>query len=121
MKLATDAAGYQRFTFYNGGGLSSRRAVSVHRLVLLAFVGPCPPGCEADHVNRDRSDNRLVNLRWLPMPANRRRSNRRRALNSEAVKVMRYLRGRVTGRCLARLHSVSPSAVMLVQQGVNWH
>jgi hypothetical protein len=37
----------------------------VHRLVLEAFVGPCPPGMEACHFpNRDPADNRLENLRW---------------------------------------------------------
>lgn len=36
----------------------------VHRLVLEAFVGPCPEGMEACHNNGDRSDNRLENLRW---------------------------------------------------------
>lgn len=41
-----------------------RKTVSVHRLVLLAFVGPCPIGCEAAHENGDRTDNRLENLSW---------------------------------------------------------
>lgn len=36
----------------------------VHRLVLLAYVGPCPLGQEACHRNGDRADNRLSNLRW---------------------------------------------------------
>lgn len=36
----------------------------VHRLVLEAFVGPCPPGHEAAHANGDPRDNRLSNLRW---------------------------------------------------------
>lgn len=36
----------------------------VHRLVLLAFVGPCPDGMEARHLNGVRSDNRLANLAW---------------------------------------------------------
>ena len=36
----------------------------VHRLVLEAFVGPCPPGMVACHANDDASDNRLENLRW---------------------------------------------------------
>lgn len=43
----------------------------VHRLVLRAFVGPCPEGCEADHINRVRDDNRLENLRWLDALKNR--------------------------------------------------
>lgn len=36
----------------------------VHRLVLEAFVGPCPTEMEARHLNGDRMDNRLENLRW---------------------------------------------------------
>lgn len=36
----------------------------VHRLVLEAFVGPCPKGMECRHLNGDSGDNRLENLRW---------------------------------------------------------
>lgn len=36
----------------------------VHVLVLTAFRGPCPDGCEALHWNDISDDNRLANLRW---------------------------------------------------------
>lgn len=36
----------------------------VHRLVLTAFVGPCPNGMECCHNDGDPSNNRLENLRW---------------------------------------------------------
>lgn len=36
----------------------------IHRLVLIAFVGPCPAGHECCHNNGDPKDNRLENLRW---------------------------------------------------------
>ena len=36
----------------------------VHRLVLLAFVGPCPDGYQTRHLNGDRKDNRLANICW---------------------------------------------------------
>lgn len=36
----------------------------VHRLVLLAFVGPCPEGCDGLHGPGGHTDNRLVNLYW---------------------------------------------------------
>lgn len=36
----------------------------VHRLVLAAFVGPCPEGMEALHLDNDPSNNRLDNLKW---------------------------------------------------------
>lgn len=36
----------------------------VHRLVLEAFVGPCPEGMEGCHGPNGTLDNRLVSLRW---------------------------------------------------------
>ena len=41
-----------------------RKKYRVHHLVLTAFVGPCPPGQEAAHLNGDRQDNRVTNLAW---------------------------------------------------------
>jgi hypothetical protein len=36
----------------------------VHRLVLLAFMGPCPKGMRCRHLNGVRNDNRIENLCW---------------------------------------------------------
>lgn len=41
-----------------------RLSLLVHRLVLLAFVGPCPPGFEACHRDGNPKNNCLPNLRW---------------------------------------------------------
>lgn len=38
--------------------------INAGRLVLLAFVGPPPPGCECCHTNGNYRDNRLANVRW---------------------------------------------------------
>lgn len=46
------------------------KRVVIHREVLKAFVGPCPPGMEACHNNDVRQDNRLTNLRWDTSTAN---------------------------------------------------
>lgn len=55
----------------NGGYLVVRlhhegygRSYLVHRIVLLAFVGPCPDGQEARHLDGDRKGNRIDNLIW---------------------------------------------------------
>ena len=52
----------------HAGGL--RRNFYVHHLVLVTFVGPCPPGMEGCHWNDIPGDNRLVNLRWDTRRAN---------------------------------------------------
>ena len=43
---------------------SRREALLVHRLALLAFVGPCPEGAQACHWDDDKTNNHLSNLRW---------------------------------------------------------
>lgn len=49
------------YRFLNLGRGNTR---TVHRLVLETFVGQCPAGMEARHLNGDPSDNRLENLAW---------------------------------------------------------
>ena len=56
--------GYRKVLLYSG----SRAKVAtyrVHRLVLLAFVGPKPAGHQARHFpDRDPTNNQLSNLQW---------------------------------------------------------
>lgn len=58
-KLTPDRDGYLRASLSRGGKSHTRAA---HRLVLQAFAGGC--GQHARHLNGDRTDNRLENLRW---------------------------------------------------------
>ena len=44
----------------------ARKTYRVHRLIAEAFHGPCPPGKdEVDHTDRNRSNNKPENLRWV--------------------------------------------------------
>jgi hypothetical protein len=43
-------------------GAPSSRTVRIHQLVLLAFVGPKPPGMQTRHLDGDKTNNRLTNL-----------------------------------------------------------
>jgi hypothetical protein len=51
-------------TVGRGGGGGNRGRDYVHKIVLTTFVGPRPKGMECRHLNGDRGDNRLENLRW---------------------------------------------------------
>lgn len=48
----------------------AQKSRHVHRLVLLAFVGPCPDGMQACHGDGNPLNNRLSNLRWDTPKAN---------------------------------------------------
>ena len=61
MQQELNRYGYPFVALSKNGKATSR---TVHRLVLEAFVGPCPEGMEACHDNDDPTDNRLSNLRW---------------------------------------------------------
>lgn len=60
-KLSKNAGGYMIVALYKGG---IQKTVRVNRVVLEAFVGPCPENMESCHGSPDRTDNRLKNLRW---------------------------------------------------------
>lgn len=65
----------------------------VHRLVAVAFIGPCPDGQEVRHLNGDPADNRVENLAY----GTRRRNNMdvvlhgRRALTPPQIRAIREM------------------------------
>lgn len=56
-------ASRERKSGYLSANLKGTR-VRIHRLVLLAFVGPCPTGMLACHCDGDPANNSVENLRW---------------------------------------------------------
>ena len=66
-KQVIDEHGRPRVYLHVDGKKHTRR---VARLVLEAFVGPCPQGMEACHWDDDATNNHLSNLRWDSRSAN---------------------------------------------------
>lgn len=84
-RYITDKNGFRRFhrgvirkpKRHRGGYLElplslvgCRVMYTVHRLVMMAFIGPRPSGLEICHNNGDKTDNRLSNLRYDTRSAN---------------------------------------------------
>lgn len=68
--LKTPAAGSGGYPEVNLGHNGRKRVVTVHTLVLEAFVGPRPPHADACHFDGEPTNNRLDNLRWDSHSAN---------------------------------------------------
>ncbi|MGK3995033.1 HNH endonuclease [Sorangium sp. So ce1024] len=122
--------GHLRVALYGHG---RRGKLLVHRLVLEAFVGPCPPGMEGCHNDGDPTNNRLENLRWDTPKANwedRRRHGRANAgednaaakLTAVQVREIRALRrDGLRLREIAPRFGVTMAMVSKIARGEAWN
>jgi len=69
---STKKNGYQHVLLYRNG---NRKDVLVHRVVMESFVGPSD--LQVNHINEDKSDNRLTNLEYMTASENTRYSKAR--------------------------------------------
>jgi hypothetical protein len=114
-----------------GAGMA-RRTMRICRLVLLAFVGPCPEGMEACHDDGNPANNHPGNLRW-DTERNNQRDRRRHGtvyegerqhlakLTCENVREIR--RRRTNGESapsLAKAFGVSLCTMCRVINGETW-
>ena len=68
LRLGTDSDGYHNCGLSKEG---KTKTFKVHRLVLLAFIGPCPDGYDSRHYpDQTKTNNRLENLSWATKPSN---------------------------------------------------
>lgn len=104
----------------------------VYRLVLEAFVGPCPPGKQASHLDGNTRNSNLSNLIWETPGENSRRKKAHGTLlvgtecpssklNPYAVRWIRdsYEKG-ATFISMSRELGVSYQAVSNVAKGKTW-
>jgi hypothetical protein len=108
------------------------RTALVHRLVLEAFAGPCPPGMEGCHGDGDSGNNRLTNLRWDTPLANKhdallhgtRARGERIGTGKLTAPDVREIRRQVgqgmSQGSVARLYGVDPSAVSRIVRHEVW-
>lgn len=106
----------------------ARRTYRVHRLVLEAFVGPCPDGHQCCHSNGNRADNRLSNLRWDTFMANIAdrtlhgtenvgERNGRAVLSDEEAAQVRAHRGWLSPAHLGEIFGIHRQHVWRIQTG----
>jgi hypothetical protein len=106
--------GYARVSLATASG--RYRTHKVHRLVLEAFVGPCPDGMECLHSpDATRTNNRLDNLRWGTHQDNV--DEVERAASDDVVRAVFLATGPLVR--IATEHGVSLCFVQRVRSGVS--
>lgn len=122
LKPTKKSNGYFHITLQ---GPSGPATLHVHRMVLEAFVGPCPEGMEALHKNDIQSDNRLENLRWGTHKENcvdrSIHGKCQFVLTHDDAEQIRYCRGRLRQVDVAKIYGVSQSTVSAIQLGKIWY
>lgn len=105
--------GYPMFnTTLNGMAFN----IALHRLVLGAFVGPCPEGLQAAHLNGDKTDARLENLAYVTAKEN----NAHKALHGTAQRGERNPCAKLTeADVLAIRASAEPNTAIVARYGLN--
>lgn len=104
----------------------------IHRLVLEAFVGPCPPGMEGCHNDGDQGNNHLGNLRWDTHKGNTsdrarhgtnrfgERHPRSKLTDAAVVVVLGELSQGLALTEIGKRHGVSFRTIWDVAQGKSW-
>lgn len=103
----------------------------VHRLVLEAFVGPCPPGMEGRHIDGVRKNCRLGNLVWgtkVENAADRKthgtqclgEGHGRAKITESDVLEIRAAKGAVFQKDLAVKYGIAQSKISAIQRRELW-
>ncbi len=122
LKPGRNLKGYLHVNLCNDGKV---RAHMVHRLVMLAFIGPCPAGMEVCHNNGNPADNRLGNLRYDTRKANAadriKHGTHGLKLTADDVDEIRRLRAcGLTQQVIAARFGISRMAISLILLGKRW-
>lgn len=130
-RLARHRQGYLQVVLCKAG---KRATLYVHRLVATVFLGECPPAHEVNHVNGDKSDNRVENLEYCTHSQNMMHADEQglrqvagtachfSKLTEDDVREIRRLHKQtdISQRAIARRFGVSHVTVGCILRGTAW-
>lgn len=120
--------GYLEVNLYSRG---KPKTYSVHRLVAIAFI-PCGDvALEINHIDENKSNNRVNNLEWCTRYYNTNYGKRndklcehmrktRSKVSTKDVEKIKLLRDNKSVREIAHMFGISDSQVYRILKGVNW-
>jgi hypothetical protein len=96
----------------------------IHRLVMLGFHGHPSEGEVVDHIDRNRKNNTLKNLRYLPKTVNdgqRLDHAFEQCYYKDYIEAIRKLRGVMSSVAVAKRYGIkTPTTVRNIWAGMTW-
>jgi len=107
LKPAITHKGYQQVCLWKDG--KKGKTLKIHRLVAIHYIPNPNNEKEVDHINCDKTDNRVVNLRWIDRIGNLK-NQRVRKNNKIGIKNISYHKQKknyqfkkdINGKCYLR-------------------
>jgi len=130
MKTAFNRNGGYQFAALKVKG--KNKNVYIHRLVLQTFKGHGSVGMQCDHINGDKTDNRLENLQWVTHSENQQRrrlfgrdsrgckSTKAKLTKSNIKGVLHYLAVGKTQKWIGQEYGVSSTVICRIHKGLGY-
>jgi len=128
-----DTKGYRVTTLHLDG---VRKQIKLHRFIWISVNGIPSEGTMIDHINRDKSDNRIINLRLVDAKLNSRNRRKYTGENNPAAKIDQETVSKIrqeyakrdkdiyhhdkSYRKLAKKYSVSPTLIAKIIKKEIW-
>lgn len=107
--------------------------IFVHSMMLIAFVGPRPKNMVAAHLNGNKTDNRIENLKWVTQKENQshrkihgtfyfgQQMSHSKLKNSDIKKIFKdYNVNGFTQKQIGQKYGISRSAISLILLKKTW-
>lgn len=133
LKFCT-SRGYSSVELYQreGGKVNSRRT-TVHKIVMLAFIGHRSPGMQINHRNGIKTDNRLENLEYVTPSENKKhafrtglqtncgeKSSQAKLTESDVRQIRWMISEGFKYKEIAAKFSVTVGAIAMIKSGRRW-
>lgn len=108
----------------------------VHRIVLAAFVGPCPTGSNVNHLDAVKENNRLSNLHYATFSENMQHAHDHGLMNlkplrgeknpkatiteAQAVQIISFLRSGLTPTEIGKCMGINRMTIYPIHHGATW-
>lgn len=134
--------GYKKLGLHCDANMKKQETYQTHRLVLEAFVGPCPKGRQCNHIDSNRINNHISNLEWITPKENVDHSinvglrkpkdqigekNHMSKLKDGEVWLIKkllasdmYKEGKLLQKTIAKMFNVKPSRISAINTGISW-